>query len=151
MTEDEFERHFRMLGQHLGPVRPIFRAFCEKHGFEEMQRTAIGRYPRIRCWKQGIVEPWIDLWMSVDNTGKRFETFSEKLPYELSAGSSFQRKDQNGQVWRYSKCFAIWEKPGDVIAEGLLEDLEGALDVIGKWDAGFLEKHGEGIRLRSQR
>jgi len=37
------EKDFNVLSEHLQEVRPIFDAFCAKHGFEYVARTAIGR------------------------------------------------------------------------------------------------------------
>ena len=89
------------LRAHLGTVEPIFDAFCQSNGFTRATPSSIGRYPRIRVLRDGPVQLWIDLFMELDEAGRRFETFDPQLPYELSAGATAV-VDEAGRTVRYS-------------------------------------------------
>jgi hypothetical protein len=82
------EADFDALNKHLVEVRPVFNDFCARNGFSYAQRTAIGRYPRIRIVKERATSLYFDLWMDLDDAGQRFQKFSRDPPYSLYAGAS---------------------------------------------------------------
>src|SRR5262245_4385761 len=116
MTEDAFEAHWTALNEHLGEVRPIFDCFCERHEFEYLPRTAIGRYPRIRIQRVRETTVYFDLWMELDANGSRFEHFRRDLPYALFAGAHVVVNDGSKYGVRFQQgitCFS--GKPFDQV------------------------------------
>jgi hypothetical protein len=144
------EADFAALNEHLEEVRPIFDAFCATHGFVYINRSALGRYPRVRIARMGETEIWFDLWMEEDKDGNRFEQFRRDLPYELSAGACVVMHDDSKYGTRFSKimlCFAA--KPFDEVGAVLQSEMEKHLPTLETWDAQYLEDNGQKVQLRA--
>lgn len=139
MTEDDFNA----LGHHLRVLDPIIAAFCHQHGYERVTGPSVGRYPRIRLQQTESVTRWIDLWMGLDEFGRRFTRFAPDLPYELGAGAFV-----NDHECRYQKAFVIWPAlPFSEVAGKLAEALASAAATLCSWDAAFLQAHGRRVVL----
>ncbi len=143
MTEEDFVR----LGAHLEQLRPSIEEFCQKHGFERIVGSSVGRYPRIRLQRCDEITLWLDLWMSLDDEGQRFNCFSPDTPYELSAGAFFDESSESGD-WRYQKSFVIWPaKPYSEVADALPEALETGVAALQQWDSVLLRNEGLLVKL----
>lgn len=144
------ESDFFALNDHLQEVRPIFDAFCARHGFVYVNRKALGRYPRIRIERIGATTIWFDLWMELDKDRRRFERFSRNLPYELSAGACIVVDDgsQHGsRIGRVFYCFS--GKPFDEVGAVLESEMEKHLPTLEGWNEQYLLEHGQKVRLGS--
>lgn len=149
MNEADFEAHFAALREHLQEVRPIFDAFCERHGFVYVNPGALGRCPRIRIERVGAVDIWFDLWMELDKDGRRFEKFWRGAPYMLSTGAHFVVPDGSSDGTRFQnaqRCFSAM--PFDQVASVLQAEMEKHLVVIERWDQEFLKANGDEVQLR---
>lgn len=142
------EADFAALNEHLEEVRPIFDAFCARHGFVYVNRKSLGRYPRIRIQRPGAPTIWFDLWMEFDKDGRRFERFRRDLPYELSAGASLILEDGSKYGVRFDKCFQCFAgKPFDQVGAVLETEMEKHLPTLERWDAQYLRENGEKVQL----
>jgi len=136
------------LNEHLSEVRPIFDSFCARHGFVYVNRTALGRYPRIRIEKTVAVTIWFDLWMGLDEGEKRFELFNPDLPYDLSAGAYVIVEDRSKHGTRYDITIACFLGKPFRDVPGILErEMERHLSTLEKWDAGRLIAQGRKVKL----
>lgn len=139
---------FVALNEHLKEVRPIFDAFCARHGFAYMPRTGIGRYPRIRIAREGLIHLYFDLQMELDEKGNRFEKFTRNLPYGLCAGAYVDEQDGSKYGVRFQKgliCFS--GKPFDQVGAVLQSEMEKHLPTLEAWDARYLKENGEKVQL----
>ena len=142
------EADFVALNEHLDEVLPLFDSFCARHGFTYVDRTSLGRYPRIRIEKQGLTIAWIDLWMEYDANGERFETFRRDLPYELSAGAYFVEQIGSTYGVRFDKCLQRFTaKPFDQVAAVLQYEMEACLPTLATWTLQHLKDHGTKMKL----
>ena len=142
------EADFAALNEHLEEVRPIFDAFCARHGFVYVNRKSLGRYPRIRIERPGEPTIWFDLWMEFNKDGQRFEQFRRDLPYELSAGASLVVQDGSKYGIRFDKCFQYFSsKPFDQVGAVLQSEMEKHLPTLEGWNARYLKDNGEKVRL----
>ena len=130
MTEADFDD----LNAHLEAVRPVFDEFCARHGFAHVDRRSLGRYPRIRIERAGSVRLWFDLWMQLNDDGRRFERFGPDLPYELSAGAYCDVDDVSGKRVRFQMAFQCFSgKPFEQVASALPSELEQNLETLESW------------------
>jgi hypothetical protein len=142
------QQSFEKLREHLDLVRPIFKDFCLLSGYQTVNPTSIGRYPRIRVEKPGAINRWLDLWMELDENGNRFEHFFETIPYELSAGAYFDVKDDTKYGHRYQKSFVIFSgKHFNTVPETLLEDLLATALELKDWTIEMLKTEGMKVQL----
>jgi len=63
------------LAEHLQAVRPLVDEFARAHGFELVDPRSLGRYPRIRIARADQPQIWFELWMGLDEHGRRYERF----------------------------------------------------------------------------
>ncbi len=147
MSEDDFLE----LAAHLKALRPTFEMFCAQHGFEFVNRLALGRYPRIRIEKViDNVHLWFDLWMCLDSDGNRYEKYFESIPYELSAGAFLDIIEEVSLAGhRYQIAFPIWERmPFSAIAPAVLvAAMEDHLPQLSEWNVANLRSKGKVIAL----
>ncbi len=139
---------FVALNEHLKEVRPIFDDFCVRHGFAYMPRAAIGRYPRIRIAREGLIHLYFDLQMELDESGNRFEKFRRNLPYGLCAGAYIVEDDGSKYGVRFQKgliCFS--GKPFDQVGAVLQSEMEKHLPTLEGWNAKYLKDNGEKVQL----
>jgi hypothetical protein len=142
------ESEISALNEHLEEVRPLFDSFCARHGFVYVNRSSLGRYPRVRIEKVGATTIWFDLWMECDKDGRRFERFRRDLPYELSAGAYVDLQDGSKYGTRFQKavqCFA--GKPFDQIGAVLQGEMERYLPTLEQWDVQYLKDNGKKVQL----
>lgn len=141
---------FVALNEHLKEVRPIFDAFCARHGFAHIPRMAIGRYPRIRIAREGLTNLYFDLQMELDENGQRFERFSRDLPYGLCAGAYIVEGDGSKYGVRFQKGFICFSgKPFEQVAAVLQSEMEKHLPTLEGWDVQHLKDNGEKVQLGS--
>jgi hypothetical protein len=139
---------FVALNEHLKEVRPIFDAFCARHGFAYMSRPAIGRYPRIRIIREGLTHLYFDLQMELDEKGNRFEKFRRDLPYGLGAGAYIVEEDGSKYGVRFEKYFICFSgKPFEQVGAILQSEMEKHLPTLEAWDAQYLKENGEKVKL----
>jgi len=144
MTEEDFIK----LRVHLEHIRPLVDQFCKKHGFQRIEGSSVGRYPRIRLQRCDGITLWLDLWMGLDSEGQRFNRFRPDIPYELSAGAFVDEQSENGDSWRFQKSFVIWQAlPFSNVADALSEALETGVATLQQWDLAFLHKEGLRVEL----
>ncbi len=144
------EADFDALNEHLEEVRPIFDDFCALNRFVYVDRTSLGRYPRIRIERPGSIKLWFDLWMESDKNGRRFERFRRDLPYELSAGAYMDIDDGSKYGTRFQKAFSCFSgKPFDEVGAILLGELQRHLRTLELWDEQYLKTHGMKVQLGS--
>jgi hypothetical protein len=139
---------FVALNEHLKEVRPIVDDFCARRGFAYMHREGIGRYPRIRIAREGLIHLYFDLQMELDENGKRFEKFTRNLPYGLCAGAYIVEDDGSKYGVRFQKgliCFS--GKPFDQVGAVLQSEMEKHLPTLEQWDAQHLEDNGKKVQL----
>lgn len=142
--EAEFEVHFLALNEHLKEMRPIFDAFCARHGFSYVNPLSLGRYPRIRIEKSGAVNIWFDLWMELDEHGRRSEQFRRELPYELSGGAYVDVQDGSKYGVRFGKSLQCFGGiPFEEVSALLPQELEKHLPTLEGWDDQYLKAHGQ--------
>jgi hypothetical protein len=142
------EADFDALREHLHEVRPIIDAFCERHGFVYADPMTLGRYPRIRIERRGAVTVWFDLWMEFDKNGRYFKKFWRGIPYELSAGASFDIVDESlcgVGFYKVLTCFSA--VPFEQVGSMLMEQMEKHVDVVMSWDEALLRREGTMRRL----
>lgn len=148
MVQDEFEAPHAALREHLREVRPIFDAFCDRHGFANVDPQRLGRYPRIRIERSGSTNLWFELWMDLDKNGRRFERFRRDLPYELSAGAYIEVDPGTGSTIRFYKFILCFRgKPFEQIGAILESEMERFLPTLEGWDAEYLAKTGAQVQL----
>lgn len=142
------ETDFFRLSAHLAHLYPTFEQFCLKHGFSFAERRSIGRYPRIRILKVTDVIVYIDFFMCFDADGKRYESFFESIPYDLTAGAYADCSDPPHGV-RYQTDFVIWDRiPFSSIAPTDLADaMESALTQLNGWTVARLRMNGTAVML----
>jgi hypothetical protein len=142
------EAGFAALNVHLDEVRPIFDVFCAVNRFVYVNRTALGRYPRVRIERAGATKIWFDLWMELDKNGERFELFRRDLPYMLSAGADIVVPDGSKYGTRFQKCFMCFAgKPFDQVAAVLQNEMEKYLPTLEGWNEQYLKANGEEVKL----
>jgi hypothetical protein len=142
------ESMFDALNKHLAELQPIFDTFCARHGFQYVDRKALGRYPRVHIIKSGQVTIWFDLWMELDEKGLRHEVFSSDLPYELSAGAYAILTDDAKHRRRVQKAIQCFQgRPFRDIEKSLEDELERNVRIVQQWDLRFLQEHGKTISL----
>lgn len=142
------EADFAALREHLEEVRPVFDEFCARYGFSYTDPRSLGRYPRIRIERAGAVTLWFDLWMELDEHGRRIERFRRDLPYELSAGAYVDVQDGSKYGHRFQcavPCFS--GTPFEQVAGVLRGELERQLRALETWDEQYLRDHGERVQL----
>ena len=150
MNETDYFAALDALNEHLQEVRPIFDVFCARNGFGYVDRSSIGRYPRIRIERRGGTIIWFDLWMEFDQNGHRFEQFRRDLPYELSAGAYVDVQDGSKYGTRFQKAVRCFSgKPFDQVGAVLRSEMEKHLPTLEGWDAQFLKDNGEKVQLGS--
>lgn len=144
------ETDFEALNEHLAEVRPVFDDFCAQNGFSYVQRTAIGRYPRIRIVRERLTRLYFDLWMDLDNAGQRFQKFSQDLPYSLYAGASIiEDSGAQGRI-RFQKditCFS--GKPFEQVKAIVRNEMGKYLPELEQWNVQHLRDMGRKVRLRN--
>jgi hypothetical protein len=142
------EADFAALNEHLEEVRPIFDAFCARHGFVCVDRKSLGRYPRVRIEKTGATKIWFDLWMECDKDGQRFERFKRDLPYELSAGAYVDVQDGSKYGTRFQKAIQCFSgKPFEQVSAVLQSEMEKHLHTLEQWDVQHLKDNGKKVQL----
>jgi len=148
MDEAEAKAHFAALNEHLKELRPLFDAFCARHGFWYMNRQALGRYPRIRIERTRTTTIWFDLSMGLDSNGKRFEKFWRELPYDFGGGAYCVLQDNSKQVFRFGKIIDCFQnRPFDQIGSILIHEMEIHLPTLEQWDVQYLLSHGTKVPL----
>ena len=146
------EPDFIKLNEHLKELKPIFDAFCLRHGFAYVSRTAIGRYPRVRIERSGPITLWFDLWMELDENGRRYEQFRHDLPYELSSGAYIDALQHSKHGIRYQISELRFSgKPFAEVGAVLLKEMEDQLQILDKWDDRYLLDKGIKVELRASR
>jgi hypothetical protein len=131
------------LNEHLKEVRPIFDAFCARHGFSYCNRQSLGRYPRIRIARTDAREIFFDLCMELDKEGHRFERFTRDLPYNLCGGACFDVRDATKLRVRYGRIFHYFRgKPFDQVGAVLQDEMEKHLPTLERWDVQHLIDYG---------
>jgi hypothetical protein len=151
ISVDELFERIARLRDHLQRVDPIISEFCEAHGFQRVNPTSIGRYPRIRIEKVDELHRWFDLSMELDHEGKRYIEFFETIPYEMSAGCFVDFPDGTGGIHRFHKLYACFvNKPFELVPAILRDELEKNLEVINPWTVDCLRSEGrrQDIRVR---
>ena len=142
------ESGFLAFSGHLQELLPIFDKFCAQYGFDYVAKTAIGRYPRIRIIRSGVIELHFDLWMQLDKHGKRFEEFKRDLPYDLGAGACLLENDGSKHGVRYQKSFlCFFGKPFHEVGAILQSEMEKHLHTLEAWDTQYLKDEGEKVQL----
>jgi len=121
-----------------------------RNGFVFVDRKSLGRYPRVRIERPGLIKLWFDLWMESDKDGRRFERFRRDLPYELSVGAYVDVQDGSRFGIRFQKSFQCFSgKPFDQVGAVLQSEMETHLDTLEKWDEHYLNENGQKVRLGS--
>jgi hypothetical protein len=144
---------FIAMQPYLQPLRPAFKAFCERHEFEFANPSSIGRYPRIRIGRV-IDQVWVyfDLWMGYDENGKRYEEFFDQIPFEFSAGAFIDLHDEPEppRRRRYGYSLLFWEgRPYcEIESTALLLEMERALPELLTWTPARLRAEGRMGPLR---
>jgi hypothetical protein len=133
--QDDFEARYEALRDHLKELQPIFDAFCARHQFAYIPRTALGRYPRIRIERSGEVSLYFDLWMQFDKNERQFETFSRDLPYDLYAGAT-AGSPHGTRLHKGLACFL--GVPFDQIGGILEAEMEKTFRIIETWNLEFV-------------
>lgn len=142
-------KNIEKLREHLDELYSIFDNFCKDFGFKYAAQSSLGRYPRIRVQKKDSeIELWFDLWMQLDEQGKRFKTFNPKLPYELSAGACIQISDEAKNRYRYCLILSIFKDfPFNELSISLYDQLNDSLKTIERWTVEDIIKEGKKIKL----
>jgi hypothetical protein len=142
---------FEKLNEHLSEVKPIIVEFCTGHGYAFVNAQSIGRFPRIRIEKFSPIHCWIDLWMSLDKTGNRYEVFFSEVPYDLYAGASVILPTDDQRFVRHQLTFQVWcEKPFLTVPAELLAGLRECHLRLTEWDRELLIQTGDRIQLRAE-
>jgi hypothetical protein len=148
MNEADYFARLDALNEHLQEVRPIFDAFCARHGFVYVDRKSLGRYPRVRIERTGATKIWFDLWMEPDKDGRRVEQFRRDLPYELSAGAYVDVQDGSKYGTRFQKAIQCFSgKPFDQVGAVLQSEMEKHLPTLEQWDVQHLKENGKKVQL----
>ena len=142
------EKQFEKLRQHLDRVLPNMEKFCLTAGYKFVDSRSLGRYPRIRIERGGEINLWIELWMELDENGKRYEYFFEDIPCELSAGASIDVSDQTEYGHRFQKSFSlISHKSFKDIPAIIIDELKKADKKLAVWDKEVLVREGKRVEL----
>ena len=146
MKESDLEAFY----SHLSEVRPIIEKFCALNGFELVDQKSLGRYPRIRIKRPGMVRCWFDLSMELDTNGRRYEKFSRDIPYELSAGAYVDVQDGSKYGSRFQKSVSCFSgTPFGRVPAILQNEMQKYLPRIDGWDMDSLKDKGQKIELGS--
>lgn len=148
MNTTEYFAAIDALSEHLQEVQPIFDDFCARNKFVYVPKLAIGRYPRIRIVRERFTNIYFDLWMDLDEKGRRFEKFRRDLPYSLYAGADIIETDGSKYGIRFQKgitCFS--GKPFDQVGAVLQNEMEKHLPILEGWNLQYLKANGEKVQL----
>ena len=138
------EADYNALCAHLDEVRPVVAEFCARHKFESVSPARLGRYPRIRVERVTEVTVWLDLWMGLDENGRRFERFRRNLPYDLHGGVTLDAWDESAVGTRFGTTVAAFTgKPFKDVGAVLLAEMERLLPHLMRWDARSLKEQGK--------
>ena len=138
------EADYNALCAHLDEVRPVVAEFCARHKFESVSPARLGRYPRIRVERVTEVTVWLDLWMGLDENGRRFERFRRNLPYDLHGGVTLDVRDESGIGTRFVMTRAAFTgKPFEEVGAVLLAEMERLLPHLAHWNAQSLKERGK--------
>lgn len=142
-------RNASELSEHLASLIPAFNEFCSKHEYSFVDSRSLGRYPRVRVEKVGDVIAWFELWMCLDPEGNRYQSFSETIPFELSAGVYVDLKDEPPHGRRYYMAFPIWERRpfSSITSEELMRAMELNLSTLNVWSIEMLRANGKAVVL----
>jgi hypothetical protein len=142
------EKQFEKLRKHLDRVFPIIEGFCASSGYKIIDSKSLGRYPRIRIEKEGKINRWIELWMELDENGKRYEQFFEEVPYELSAGAYIDILDKTKYGHRFQKSFVLFShRQFKDVPTTIIEGLKKSDEILTSWNKAFLKADGQKVEL----
>ena len=144
MSEDDFIK----LREHLKLIQPYFDDFVDDYKYEYANPKSLGRYPRLRINKNDNYHKWIELCMCLDDDGKRYEKFFEKIPYELSAGVYVKKNDLLKQQYRYQISTSIYDrKPFNQVSGSIVDDFKKCKAWLDGWDKESIMKEGVRVKL----
>ena len=126
------------LSEPLSIFQSTFDAFCKRHGFKQ-QKTAIGRYPRIRIVRERECNLYFDLQMDVNDQGKHFEKLTPNTPFSMGAGAWIDLEDK-----RYGHNITCFEAmPFQSVSMELMDHLNNGFTEIRPWTKQRLLQQGK--------
>jgi hypothetical protein len=134
---------YERLGEHLCAVDPIVEEFCRETGFVR-RTTGISRYPMRRLDLHRQVSWFIELWMEVDEHGRRYDHFFPDIPYSLAGGAWI---DVDG--YRYgSESVATFQRlPFRLLSSRFPADLRSTWERIRGFTPDHLVSLGSRVKL----